>query len=184
MSRRGDRIKAVRGSKAVYPRPIRKVVFQLLVIYGIAFGVNFLWEMLQMPFYEQMSFTDPESYLKCLPASFGDANVIIAIYGLGFFFFRDWRWPFKLTISRLTYLVLIGGSAAILIELLALKAGRWNYSSFMPLLPLARIGLIPFLQMIILPYLSFLISSRTKGWLKNKITFITGNISFNVLRKI
>jgi hypothetical protein len=162
VNKENDRFKAIKGLRITNPRLIRKVVFRILLIYGIASGVNFIWEMLQMPFYEKMSFTDPESYLKCLQARGGDENIIIVIYRLGLLSFREWSWPVRLTISRIAYLVFVGGSIAILIELLALKNVRWYYTSLMPILLLARIGLIPFLQMIVLPYLSFLISSRAK----------------------
>ncbi|UCF96547.1 MAG: hypothetical protein JSV89_15400 [Spirochaetaceae bacterium] len=135
-------------------------MFRILAIYGVAFIINYVWEMLQMPFYERMSFADPASYLQCVQASFGDANIIIAIFGLGLFMFRNWEWPKPLTLWKLAYLAVIGGSIAVSIELFALKAGKWRYSSLMPLLPLVRVGLIPFLQLLILPYLSYSIAGR------------------------
>ena len=139
-----------------------KAAQRFLLIYGIAFGINLIWEMLQMPFYEQMTFTDAGSYLMCLKASFGDANIVIAIYGLGLLLFRHWRWPLEMTPWKVIYLVAIGGITAILIEYSALREHRWIYSSLMPRLPMLKIGLIPLLQLIILPYLSYAIACRTR----------------------
>jgi hypothetical protein len=141
---------------------IRKAAQRFLLVYVIAFGINLIWEMLQMPFYEQMAFTDVGSYLMCLKASFGDANIVIAIYGLGLLLFRRWRWPLGMNLWKVLYLVAIGGTVAVLIEHFALRADRWSYSSLMPLLPLLGTGLIPFLQLIILPYLSYAIACRRR----------------------
>jgi hypothetical protein len=137
-------------------------MFRLLVIYSIALIVNYVWEMVQMPFYQDMPFNEVRSYLLCLRASFGDANVTISIFIMGLLLFRNWYWPVKLTIPKFAYLIISGGGIAILIELFAVKAGRWTYTSLMPLLPLVRVGLIPFAQLIILPYLSYMIACRTK----------------------
>ena len=139
-----------------------KSALRFVLIYGIALGLNYVWEMLQMPFYQQMTFTDVGSYLMCLKASFGDANIVIAIYGLGLLLFRHWRWPLGMTPWKATYLIATGGITAILIEHSALKGDRWSYSSLMPLLPLLGTGLIPFLQLIILPYLSYAIACRAR----------------------
>jgi hypothetical protein len=139
-----------------------KAAQRFLLVYAIAFGMNLIWEMLQMPFYQQMTFTDVGSYLMCLKASFGDANIVIAIYGLGVLFFHHWRWPVGMTPWKATYLIAIGGITAILIEHSALKGDRWSYSSLMPRLPVLEIGLIPFLQLIILPYLSYAIACRRR----------------------
>lgn len=143
---------AVRLARQVFPR--------LFAIYGIALGINYVWEMLQMPLYEGMYFSEPASYLLCLKASFGDANIAIAIYLLGSLLFRDWRWSNNMTIAKLAYLSVAGGSTAIVIESLAFDAGWWNYSHLMPLLPLLKVGLVPFLQLILLPYPSYLIAGR------------------------
>jgi hypothetical protein len=138
-----------------------RFVIRLLVIYAAALSINYGWEMLQMPFYENMSFTDPDSYLQCLWASFGDANIVISLYGFGLLVFRDWRWPLSPSLCKFAYLIATGGGIAVLIELRALGAGRWSYSSLMPLIPLLRVGAVPFAQLIILPYLTYLLVCRT-----------------------
>jgi hypothetical protein len=69
-------------------------------VYAIAFAVNFFWEMLQMPLYEGMRFDDLRSYLICLRAAFGDANISLAIFGLGRFLFGKWDWPQKVTLKK------------------------------------------------------------------------------------
>ena len=44
-------------------RSVNHVLIELFLVYAIAFAVNFVWEMLQMPMYEGMRFDDLCSYL-------------------------------------------------------------------------------------------------------------------------
>jgi len=138
----------------------KSIIIRLLVIYGVAMGINFVWEMAQMPLYQEMPFDEIRSYFLCMRASFGDANITISIFVLGLLLFRDWNWPAKLTIPKLAYLIISGGGIAILIELSALKGDRWAYASVMPLLPVVKIGLIPLLQLIVLPLSSYYLSLK------------------------
>jgi hypothetical protein len=140
---------------------MKSVIIRLLVIYAVALGINYLWEMAQMPLYQEMRFDDIRAYLICLRASFGDANITIIIFVIGLLFFKSWYWPKKLTILKVAYLVFSGGGTAIVIELIALNRGSWTYTPLMPLIPVLRTGLVPFVQLMILPYFSYLISIRT-----------------------
>jgi len=142
-------------------RQMKWVVVRLVVVYVISMSINYLWEMAQMPLYQDMRFDDLRAYLLCLRASFGDANITITIFTIGLLLFRSWYWPNKLTIPKLAYLVISGGGTAILIELVALNRGSWTYTPLMPVFPVFRTGLVPFLQLIILPYVSYLLSLQT-----------------------
>lgn len=148
---------------------MKLAVVRLLVVYAIAMCINYVWEMAQMPLYQDMRFDKLRSYWLCLQASFGDANITIALFVMGLLLFRNWYWPAKLNIPKLAYITISGGGIAILIELLALKNGRWTYTSLMPLLPLVGVGLIPFLQLITLPYISYLLSLRTPAFHEKEV---------------
>ena len=139
---------------------MRAHMLRLLVIYGIAILINYVWEMAQMPLYRGMPFDELRSYLLCLKASFGDGNITVAIYIVGLILFREPYWSDKPTFWKVLYLVAAGGIVAVLIEILALRDQRWVYSPSMPLLPVVGVGLSPLLQLIILPYLSFFLSSK------------------------
>lgn len=147
-----------------YNRRMKSAVVRLLVVYAIAMSINYVWEMAQMPLYQDMRFNELHSYFLCLQASFGDANITIAIFVVGLLLFRNWSWPAKLNIPKFAYLTITGGGIAILIELLAMKIGRWTYTSLMPLLPSVGVGLIPLLQLMILPYVSYILSLRTQAF--------------------
>ncbi len=49
---------------------------------------------------------------------------------------------------------------AVVIERLALNFGRWQYGSDMPILLGLEVGLLPVVQMGVLPLLSVLLASR------------------------
>jgi hypothetical protein len=131
-----------------------------LVTYAIAILINYVWEMVQMPLYQGMPFDQVRSYLLCFKAAIGDGNITLLIFLGGLLLFRDRRWPAGLTVWKAVYLVVTGCLVAVVIELLAVRQGRWTYSALMPLVPLLDIGLVPLLQLILLPYLSFCLSLK------------------------
>lgn len=53
-----------------------------------------------------------------------------------------------------------GAVSAVIVERLAIDAGRWTYNTLMPLIPLVGAGLWPVLQMIVLPPLAYALARR------------------------
>ncbi len=142
---------------------------QIVAIYATAFLINYLWEMLQMPFFDDMNYADLATWFFCFKASIGDANIILFIFILGRLLFREWEWAQRLNVIKLVYLFLTGATIAILIEIQALNTGRWRYSQIMPILPFIAVGLVPVIQLIILPISSFLVASRLRSLANRKI---------------
>jgi hypothetical protein len=116
--------------------------------------------MAQMPLYRDMPIYELRSYLLCLKASFGDGNITVVIYIVGLIIFREPYWPDRPTFWKIFYFVVAGGTVAVMIEIFALRDERWVYSSLMPMLPVVDVGLSPFLQLILLPYLSCFLASK------------------------
>lgn len=128
----------------------------LVSIYIVALLVNYAWEMLQMPFFHGMNFSVTIAvWGRCLYASFGDANIILGIFLLGALLFKDLKWPLKMRVLKFVYLLSAGAIVAVLVELYAMSTDRWGYSEIMPLLPGIKVGLVPFLQMLILPFVTY-----------------------------
>ncbi len=120
-----------------------------------AFGLNYLWEMLQMPFFAGMSFLDWQAWIFCLVATLGDVVMIMVILLVGRWVFGCWEWAVKLNGKKVLYLVIAGASLAVIAEIVGLMLGYWQYSSLMPAIPWLGIGLVPFMQMLILPIASY-----------------------------
>ena len=64
----------------------------LAVLFAVSVGVNYVWEMAQMPLYQDMPFDNLRSWLLCFRASLGDGVIILAIWALGFLIFRERYW--------------------------------------------------------------------------------------------
>ena len=141
-------------------QPIIRAAIPVGVVFLVSFALNYVWEMLQMPFYEGMSFSDPSSYFRCLVAGIGDAAIVVGIFILGRILFRSSKWPQRIDAIKALCLALVGAGIAIVVEIAALNSSRWAYSPLMPCIPVLQVGLVPVVQLMILPNLSFFLMRR------------------------
>ena len=123
--------------------------------YGAAVLVNFLWEVPQMALYEWWGASWSVGLLVCFQAALGDGLLILALYGMGYAFFRRREWILQPSVTGYTFLVLAGMAVAVAIEMQALAWNRWSYNALMPVIPGLGVGLVPVVQMMILPPLVF-----------------------------
>lgn len=123
-----------------------------IVLFSILF--NFIWEMVQMPFYLNMPWNFRTTII-CLAASLGDAVMILIIYFLVSFFQKDSFWIRKLKLKGVMFSIICGFVLSVLVEWIAVANNLWQYSNSMPLLPFGEIGITPVLQMLILPLIVF-----------------------------
>jgi hypothetical protein len=132
------------------------------LVYSVAVATNYVWEMAQMPFYVGMRFDDATTWLRCFLAALADGGFAMSIWLAGALVFRSWLWinaPRRAP-GRWTLALGLGLAAAFGIELWALARHRWAYSPIMPLLPGLAVGVVPLLQMALLPPVSMLIARR------------------------
>jgi hypothetical protein len=132
----------------------------LMRLFLLAVGINFLWEMAQMPLYENMPFDDPMSWWLCFRASLGDGIIVLAIWAIGIALFRSRGWFAPLGGWNTLVLLLTGAVIATVIEIHALATGRWAYSGLMPTIPFVGVGVSPFIQLLLLPWLSMICADR------------------------
>jgi hypothetical protein len=117
-----------------------------------AFLVDFPWEILQAPFFEGMS-TAPhwQATLSCTKAAFGDAGAMVIAYWIVAALNRSRGWILLPTLWGIGAFVIADVAINFTIERLATeKFGRWSYAESMPVMPFARIGLLPLLQWTLL----------------------------------
>ena len=127
----------------------------------LAFGLNWLWEMMHMPAYEEMAGRSwAETAPVCAVASVGDVAVTFVVYGIGALAAGQLRWGLTRRWNIYATSALLGAAIAVAIEWRALALGRWSYSEFMPLLPVVGVGLWPVLQLTLLVPLSLWMA----GW--------------------
>lgn len=128
-------------------------------LFSLAVVVNFAWEMAQMSLYASIGSWIQNS-AQCLRASLGDGAIVLAIYAVGAVVFRRFDWFRRPGVPGYVVMLTMGGILAAAFELAALRSGRWAYTFRMPRFPMmADLGLLPMLQMMILPPIIFKIAS-------------------------
>lgn len=97
----------------------------------------------------------------CLRATLGDVIIILFFYTIISSIRRDKFWILHIRFLDLVLLVLLGFVWAAIIEKWALSTGRWQYTEAMPIVPFLQVGLVPVIQMILLPWVSFYLTKRS-----------------------
>ena len=127
----------------------------------VSFSLNWIWEMLQMPAYREMSGrTFNEAAARCACAALGDAAITFWIYAIGAFAAGSLSWGLHRRWNVYSAIALLGATHAYWIEQVAIKSRRWSYTNAMPTIPSLGVGLWPFLQLLLLPPLTVALSSR------------------------
>ena len=128
-------------------------------LFSVAVAVNFVWEMAQMSLYVPTGSWAQDS-AACFRASLGDGGMVLVIYAAGALLFRRLDWFRRPRASGYAVMLTMGLMLAAGFEMAALRSGRWAYSASMPRLPLTGgLGLLPMLQMLILPPIVFKVTS-------------------------
>ena len=140
--------------KATDKKAFNKFVFAIAVI---AFLLNFIWELIQIPFYKDASY-NTEHIAFCALASVADAIMVLLLY-FGFaYIFRNPFWIRHSKWKRIVIVVLIGGAGATVIEFWHLSQANWAYANAMPTIPVINVGISAVLQFMILPVLVYFLS--------------------------
>lgn len=133
----------------------------LLFYFGGSFLLHLLWENAQAPlFANYVSFA--QHFPICLRATItGDLFMVFLLYLVLALVHRDLQWLERKDVFRhpATWVLppFIGALFAIIIELRALLEHRWSYTDAMPILPFFPVGIVPVLQMIVVPLVTLLL---------------------------
>ena len=122
---------------------------------AIAFALNWVWEVLQMFAYQtkwEESWRD--TALFCTLATIIDVLIILFIFKLVKKFILERGAKFYLATA------LLGVLSAVVIEIVAVGLGLWSYDATMPQVPLIKVGVLPFLQLMLLTPATVWLSSR------------------------
>ena len=114
-----------------------------------SFVLNLIWENAQAFLYRGYDGLSQHFWI-CFIAALGDVVIVAAIYGAVALLWRDAGWYRRMSVGRIACTVVLGIAIAAAIEAWAVASGRWAYNG-MPLVPFTGIGLVPVLQMVVLP---------------------------------
>ncbi len=136
---------------------------QALLIFIVAIALNYVWEILQAPLY--VGFEDWTSiWWHCFVAALGDGILVWIILVVGWVRFRHFAWYVYPSKRTLAFMLVAGLCIGIGVEWVAVHIlSRWTYTANMPIFPKLNVGLVPLLQMLLLPPLIFRIAARWTG---------------------
>ena len=137
-----------------------KLLFRrfIVLVSVLAFLLNFAWELCHCPLFKGCGFDYAHIIFLAL-ASLADAILATLLY-LGFaLVYRNGLWAHPLTARRGFWLMVVGGTGAVVSEIAHLYAGNWAYTASMPLIPGIKVGITPVLQFTVLPVLIYSLSS-------------------------
>lgn len=146
--------------KNLHERVQPTLVWYLSIIFVIAVVVNYAWEIAQVPFFVGLEYNWATLW-HCFVASLGDGIMLWIIYVVGLAVFRRKDWFADGSLSHYAVMLLTGLILSIAVEWIALEVlNRWAYNTKMPMIPVLDIGLMPVLQMLLLPPLIFSVVTR------------------------
>lgn len=136
------------------------LVRTLTVIFLASVAINFAWELAQAPLYEWPG-ESRNVWWHCFVASLGDGLMILLIFALGWLALGRFDWFQNPGTHGYVIMLLTGLVFAVGVEFIAIQVlKRWTYAPSMPRIPGLEIGVVPVIQMLILPPFVFWIAAR------------------------
>ena len=131
------------------------VVRRLTVLFVGAVLVNYPWERLQSSLYVHPGGVGIPWWL-CLAASLADGLFILVIFGVGWMALGRRTWFEHPGIAGYLVMLVSGVTISVGVEWMSVHVLRWwSYGERMPLVPIVDVGLVPLIQMLVLPPLIF-----------------------------
>lgn len=116
------------------------------------FLAAFVWEMWQMPFYDQSGLTFMDMVRGCSLGSLGDAGIMVLAYRIAAWVCASKQWLVSPTRRALATYLGAGLIITIAIEHLATNFHfGWSYGDMMPVEPVFGTGLVPIAMWIVVP---------------------------------
>jgi hypothetical protein len=138
----------------------RVIVFHACFVTGSAFGLNYLWENLQCPWFF-IHRGENTGQIAMVSASLGDVALTWVAQGLVAAVSRRWLWLLGPWGWR-QWAVLLGAALglSVLVESWALATSQWAYTAINPRVPGTPISVLPVAQLFLLFPLTFGLSRK------------------------
>jgi hypothetical protein len=123
-----------------------------IALFLVAVPLHLVWEVAQMPAYAFPRRGILADVVGCFVPSLGDGLMTLLIFWTGWLVFRELRWIVAPGRRGYVLMAVVGAVLAVAVEWNALyRTGAWAYGSSMPVVPGLGVGLVPLLQMVVLP---------------------------------
>jgi hypothetical protein len=114
--------------------------------------LNFIWEIIQLPFYTLWRTATPKTIaFAVIHCTAGDVVIAITALVSSLLIFGSNDWPERRRISISILTIITGVTYTVYSERSNIASGAWAYSEVMPIIPWLDIGLTPILQWLIIP---------------------------------
>ena len=138
----------------------RQLGTTVVVIFVVAVLGNYLWELAQAPLYRGME-SFRTVWWHCFVASLGDGLMVLGIVASGSVILRRPSWFLCPGVQGAIVMLMVGLVLGVTVEWLAVHVlQRWAYTARMPRVPGLDVGLVPVVQMLVLPPLIFRLVAR------------------------
>jgi hypothetical protein len=145
----------------------RGVAFALVTLFVVAVLFNYPWELVQAPLYVGMDSFSATGW-HCFKASLGDGLLVLLIFAAGWAVRQRSDWFVHPGVRGYVVMLATGLIIGISVEWVAVHVmGRWVYTAQMPLVPGLGIGIVPLLQMLVLPPLIFRVATVWRRYLSS-----------------
>ena len=135
-----------------------------VTLFLVAVPLNLVWEVAQTTAYDFSETNLMTLAIHCFVPSLGDGLMTLMIYWAGWLLFRDSKWILNPGMSGYLLLMGVGLILAVLVDWNALyRTGAWSYNERMIFIPILGVGLLPVLQMIVLPLATVVLVQRIRG---------------------
>ena len=141
-----------------YGRPSKIALLRIACVFLLAIPINFAWELAQSELYAGAD-QWPARWWHCFVASLGDGILVLVIYAVGAIIARRVDW-FEAGYRQYHWVLAGAVILAMIVEWIGVNSGRWSYTARMPLIPGLDLGVVPVLQMAVLPPLIFYLAGR------------------------
>lgn len=126
-----------------------------------SFLLNFVWEVLQTPFFVDISTEVNTIIWYRFHCTLGDVMISLAGFWFVALILRNRTWFLNPTKKKLLLFVAFGVSYTIFSEIKNVSLNKlWAYSDFMPVIPYIDVGIIPLIQWVLIPPLLVFIVRR------------------------
>lgn len=126
-----------------------------LILFLVGFFINLIWEISQMQFFAgKPGDTFLEGIYYCSLASVIDGITVISIYFIASRILNSVNLYFYLLTG------LLGALSAVIFESIAFYFNLWSYKESMPIVPFIEVGILPFIQLILLVPLSIFLANQ------------------------
>ena len=133
-------------------------LLRIACVFLLAIPLNFAWELAQSGLYAGAD-EWPSRWWHCFVASLGDGILVLVIYAVGAIIAGRLDW-FESGYRQYPLVLATAVILALIVEWIGVNNGHWSYTARMPLIPGLDLGLVPVLQMVVLPPLIFCLAGR------------------------